>query len=163
MTVEEMNAALRAGRLSPYDRPALHHSCHPERSRGPLRSSKSSRDLFHSEEFLDHLQVRSLFIIWQALDKNFPILFFQNPIVEQRQQSTIVQRSDQPSKSLLQRDDRRRNLILKERIPTLGINRFHPRRNYGITRRRKRQPVDDHATELLSLHVHSLPKRRSRK
>src|SRR5258708_2045061 len=115
------------------------------------------------EESLHHLQVRSTLVLRQALHKHAAVLLFENAIVEQTEQSAVVQRSDQPSEALFQGDNRRRHLILKKCVATVGVNRLHPRCHHRIARHRKRQPVDDHTTELLTLHVHTLPERRSGK
>src|SRR5258705_12744773 len=75
-----------------------------------------------------------------------------------------MQRPDQPAKALLQRDDRAGDLILEERIATARVNRLYSRRYYRVAGHGEREPVDDDATELLALHVHSLPEgRRSKK
>src|SRR5882757_4166561 len=74
-----------------------------------------------------------------------------------------MQRPDQSAKALLQRDDCAGDLILEERIATARVNRFYSRRYYWVAGHREREPVDDDATELLALHVHSLPERRCSK
>ena len=44
-----------------------------------------------AEKFLDVSQLRRPLIIRQTLQKNFTVGFFQHAIVEQAEQSTIVQ------------------------------------------------------------------------
>jgi hypothetical protein len=64
---------------------------------------------------------------------------------------------------LFQSDHRGGHLILKKRVAAIGVNRFHPRGHDRIAGDRKRQAIDDHATQLLALHVHALPEGRSGK
>ena len=68
-----------------------------------------------------------------------------------------MQRADQASEALFQRNHSRRHLILEKGIAAVRINRLDPRRDYGIAGHRKGQAVDDHATQLLTLHIHALP------
>ena len=49
---------------------------------------------------------------------------------------------------------------MKEGVAALGINRTHPGRYDRVAGNGERQAVDDHATELLALHVYPLPKGR---
>src|SRR5690349_15070931 len=109
----------------------------------------------HSEPILYNSQFGGTAISGKTLDKYAAVLLFQNSIVEEHEQSTIVQRADQPPKSLFQRDDCRRNLILKEGIATLGVNRLHPRGDDRIAGHGKRQAVDNHTAQLLSLYIHT--------
>jgi hypothetical protein len=58
---------------------------------------------------------------------------------------------------LLKRDYSGGNLVIKECISALGINRFHSRRDDWIARHRERKAVNDYATQLLALYVDTLP------
>ena len=60
----------------------------------------------------------------QALHEDLPVLFLQDTVVQQHQQAAIMQRANQPTKALFQRDDRRRNLIVEEGIAAVGIDRL---------------------------------------
>src|SRR5208283_2915085 len=112
------------------------------------------------EKFLHLSNVGRLRVIRQALHKYPAVGFFQNPIIEQRQQATVVQRANQASKALFQRDDRAGHLVIAEGIAAGAIDRLHARRHNRVARHRERQPVDNHTTQLLALHVHTLPERR---
>ncbi len=71
-----------------------------------------------------------------------------------------MQRADEPAESLLQRDHRGRHLVVEERVAAVFINRADARGHHRIVRHGERQPVNDDATELFALHVHTLPERR---
>src|ERR1035441_2436684 len=73
------------------------------------------------QEFLHFFQVRGPAVARQALHKPPPVLLLQNPVVEQRQQAAIVQRSNQSPKSLLQRNNRARHLVFKESVAAASV------------------------------------------
>src|ERR1039458_9229101 len=114
------------------------------------------------EELLYFFQVRCSAVRGKTLHKPPPVRLLQNPVVEQSQQTTIVQRSNQSSKSLLQCNDGARHLVFEESVAAASIDGFHPSRNHRIARNGKRQAIDDHAAQLFALHVHALPERRCR-
>src|SRR5580704_4829647 len=122
-------------------------------------SSKQASLLRWPEKLLDDSHLGGPFVLRQALHEHASILFLQNAVIEQTEQSAIVQRPDQPSETLFQYDHRSRHLILKKSIPAIGIDRLHPRRHHRIAGHSKWQAVNDHATQLLALHVHTLPER----
>src|ERR1700730_16945509 len=110
-----------------------------------------------SKKIFNLCNVRCFSIRRKAFDEYLPILLFQNTVVQQRQQSAIMERADQPPEALFQRDDRRRHLVLEESIAAIRVDGFDPRRYHRIAGDGERQAVDDHATQLLALHVHALP------
>src|SRR5581483_8786785 len=65
--------------------------------------------------------------------------------------------SDKPAETLLQRNRRLRHLVIKERVPTLFPNvanaRFHDR----VAGDGEGQAVDDHAAQLFTGYVDTLP------
>jgi hypothetical protein len=113
--------------------------------------------LTDAEERFDSSYVGGLFVVGQAFDEEATILLFQNAVVEQHQQTTVMQRANEAAEALLQRDNGSRHLILKEGVASLGVNGFHTCGDDGIAWYRERQAIDDDATELLSLNVHPLP------
>ena len=70
-----------------------------------------------------------------------------------------MQRANQASKALFQRDHRGRNLILKKRIAPVGVDSFNSRGYHRVAGHCKRQAIDDHAAQLFALHIHPLPER----
>ena len=50
-------------------------------------------------------------------------------------------------------------MIIVKRVAALGVDGADARRHHRVVGHRKGQPVNDHATELLALHIHSLPER----
>ncbi len=115
-----------------------------------------------SEEALNHSHIGRPLVARETLHEDAAVLFFQDAVVEQHEQAAVVKRTDEASEALLQGDDCGGHLILKERIATLAIDCFHTRSHDRIARNCERQPVDDHATELLTLHVYTLPEGRCR-
>src|SRR5215471_18421564 len=97
------------------------------------------------EELLYGSQVRGPTVLRQAVQKHPPVLLLQYAIIQQAQQPTIMQRSDQPSKALLQRDHRRGHLVLEESIPTRFIYGPHPGRDNRISGDREWQTIDNYA------------------
>ena len=71
-----------------------------------------------------------------------------------------MQRADEPTKSLLQRDYSRRDLILGERIASVRFDRLHTCRHHGIAGNSKGKFVDYDTAQLFSLHIDPLPKGR---
>src|SRR6266852_3543687 len=98
----------------------------------------------------------------QRLQKNLTIGHPLNPAVQKRQHSAICLAPDQPPKPLLQRQHRLRHLKLRKRISALCPQRPPPRCHDRLARHRKRQPVHNHARELLPRHIHALPEARGR-
>src|SRR5271165_402593 len=115
------------------------------------------------KEPLRRPNVRRPRILRQTVQKHPPVLLLQYAVIQQAQQPAILQRTNQPAEPLLERNHRARHLILEERIAAVLVDGLDARRHHWIIRHRKRQPVDDHAAQLLSLHVHPLPERRGRK
>ena len=105
------------------------------------------------------MQIGRLLVIGQALDEHATVLFFQNAIIKKNEKPAVVKRTDQASEALFQRDHGGGDLILKECIAAVRINCFHARRDYRIAGHGEGKPVDNDATELFALNVHSLPKR----
>src|SRR5947209_1258040 len=132
-------------------------SCHVNRGRVAMRNSV--RALTHAEKELDVFDLSRLFVRRQAVEEDASVGFLDDAVIQQHEDAAIVQRADQPAKALLQRDHRRRDLILVERIAAVLINGLDACRYYGIVRDREREPVDDHAAQLLALHIYSLPER----
>src|SRR5579864_6393054 len=104
--------------------------------------------LISSEKLLNILNLRDPTILRKTLQEDLPVLLLQDPIIQQREQPTVIQRPDQPSKPLLQRYHRRRHLVLKERVSAILFDGVDARRHHRIVGHGERQPIDDDATEL---------------
>src|SRR6266478_1089845 len=112
-----------------------------------------------AEKLLHLLDVGGSSVSWQAFYEHFSVLLLQNAVVQQHQQAAIMQRPDQASETLFQGNHSRGHLVLKKGIAAVGIDGLHSRRDYGVAGHGEWQAVDDHATELLALHVYALPER----
>src|SRR5580658_7125523 len=64
----------------------------------------------YAKELLHRAHLRRLLVIRQAVDEHAAVLLLQNAVVEQHQQSAIVQRANEASEALLQGDHGRRHL-----------------------------------------------------
>src|SRR5208283_4239740 len=116
-----------------------------------------------SEELLHRFDIRCSTVRRQAVEKHVPVLLLEDTVVQQAEQATVAERANQPAKPLLQRDHGTRDLVLEEGIAAIFVYRLDSRGHHGIVRHGKRQLVDDDATQLLALHVNSLPEGRRRK
>ena len=79
--------------------------------------------LSHAKEFFHLLQVGGPAIRRQTFHEHFSVLLLQNAVVQQHQQSAIMERADQAPEALFQRDHRRRHLVLEEGIAAVGVDR----------------------------------------
>src|SRR5579872_2342203 len=104
------------------------------------------RSVSHTEKLLNHSQVRSSSVVWQAFDEYAAVLFLEDAIVEEHQQSTVMQRTNQPSESLFEGDYGRRHLILKECVAAFGVDGLYPGRYHRIGGYGEWQAIDDDAT-----------------
>src|SRR5689334_11866785 len=77
----------------------------------PTYHASPSMALSHSEEFFHLLYVRGPSVRRQTFNEHLAVLLFQNAVVQQNQQATIMQGSDEASKTLLEGNHRGRNLI----------------------------------------------------
>ena len=68
----------------------------------------------------------------QALDEEPAITLGFEPRVEDRQDSTVVCRSDKPTQPLLERDDGFGYRVFVERIPAFLLYMFLACSNYGV-------------------------------
>jgi len=93
----------------------------------------------------------------QRRDEPPPIPPRTKPRVEHGEQSSVVPVTNETPESLLQRQDRERNLILAERIATTVTDGVDPGGGDRIGRRGEWQLVDDHAAQRFADHVHALP------
>src|SRR5262249_40380222 len=110
-----------------------------------------------TEELFNVSQIFCLLVRGQALHETSAIPLLEHTVIEQGQQPAVLHGADQPAKTLFQGDHRRRYLVFKKRIASALLNRANTRCNHGIIGHRKGQPIDDHAAQLLALHVHTLP------
>ena len=68
-----------------------------------------------------------------------------------------MQGPDQSPKPLFQGNDRARHLVFEEGVAAARIDGLDPSRDYRIAGHGKGQAIDNHAAQLLALHVHALP------
>ena len=93
----------------------------------------------------------------QALQKDLSIPAGEKAGIQNGQDAPILAGTDQPSQSLLEQQDRRRNLIIPERLSSACCDPLQPRLQNGLGGRRERETIDDHTTKRLSLDVHPFP------
>src|SRR5689334_23112715 len=73
--------------------------------------------LLFAEEPLDLIQIGGPAVAGQAFEKNLPVLLLHDPVVEQAEQATVMERTDETSKALFQSNHCRWHLILKKCVP----------------------------------------------
>ena len=79
--------------------------------------------------------------------------------VEDGQDAAVALGAEQTPHALLQADDRRRHLVVAERVAALLAHAVHPRLHHRVRRHLERQPIDDHQAEGVARDVHPLPER----
>src|SRR5437588_12123705 len=109
------------------------------------------------EEALHVLQFYGLAVTGQAFQKHPAIPFVENPVIQQTQQPAVVQRTNQAPEALYQSNNRSRNLILVEVVAPGLIHGTNTCSDDRGGRHTESQAMNDHATQLLALHVHALP------
>src|SRR5262249_45227419 len=112
------------------------------------------------EELLHHVQIRRAAVRGQALYERPAVLFLEDAVVEQGEQAAVVERADQAAKALFQSNDGGGDLVVEEGVAAVFVDGFDAGSDYRITRHGEGQAVDDHAAELLALHVNALPEGR---
>ena len=79
--------------------------------------------------------------------------------IEHNQYATVGSRPDKPPKPLFEGNGGLGNLIVEESAASAILDRFHARLDNRIAGYGKREPVDNHAAQLLALNVDALPER----
>src|SRR5260370_19610786 len=105
-------------------------------------------------------EITGFAVVRKALEKDLAISFLGDAVIQQGKRAAILQRTDQASKALLQRDHGRRHLVIEESVSSFGVNGANTRGHYRVIGDGKGQPVNNHAAQLLTLHIYPLPKRR---
>jgi hypothetical protein len=93
----------------------------------------------------------------QAFREHLAVSRVLNAWIKHRENSAICRRTYEPSKSLLERNGRFRQLIVEESATLASLDRFHASLKDWITWHREWQAVDDDATQLLTLYINPLP------
>jgi len=88
---------------------------------------------------------------------SFTAAYSLNPGIEKHEDASVFERTNETAKALLQRDDGIGNLIIEERFAAEGFDGLHAGFDNRIAGDREGQPVDDDATQLFALNIHSLP------
>src|SRR5262245_55093755 len=99
--------------------------------------------------------IRNL-IIRQTLEEQLSVRLGLEPVVEDREDSTVGPGADQTAQSLFQAQHCIRNLIVRERAAAIFFNVRRSSGDQRIARNLKRQLVDDYRAQRLSLHVDAL-------
>ena len=130
----------------------------------PLPSTTPAFDLqensalgFDAEELFDRAEVGSAFVVGKAIEEDAAVLFFQDAVVEQDEEAAVVEGANEASKALFEGDDGGGDLILEEGVAAFGVDGFDASGDDGIAGDGEGQTIDDDATELLALHVDTLP------
>src|SRR6266850_4474357 len=96
--------------------------------------------------------------LWQTFQKQSSIALGPQTWVKDGEHATIGCAADEPSKSLLQTNDRLRHAVFKKARTTFVLDVTLASGHNRIRWDCKRQLVDDHTRQLLTAHVNSLPK-----
>src|SRR5215470_8385620 len=130
----------------------------PSPGRGSSRAEQRvSAASTRAEELFNVSQIFCLLVRGQALHENSAIALLEDTVIEQGQQPAVLHGADQPAKTLFQGDHRRRYLVFEKRVAPAFLNRLNARCNHGIIGHSEGQAVDNHAAQLLALHVYTLP------
>ena len=68
-----------------------------------------------------------------------------------------MQRADQASKALLERDGGLGHLVIEERVAARLLQGLDASPDHRVARHRKGQLINDNAAQLLALHIDPLP------
>ena len=77
------------GKSSSATGPSVKQSANTYKNGEVLRLSINA-PMINTKEAFHHSQIRRLLVIWQALDESAAVLLFQDAVVEQDQESTIM-------------------------------------------------------------------------
>src|SRR6516225_9382062 len=83
------------------------------------------------------------FVIRKALHEEPSVRLRADPVIEDCQNTAVRCGADQPPQSLLQSQNRIRDMVLRERISTAALNLRATRGDKGIRRHLERQFIDD--------------------
>src|SRR5579863_8644361 len=114
----------------------------------------------YPKEALHDTHIGRPFVIRQAFHEDSAVLLFEYAVIEQHQQASVMKRANEASEALFQGYNGGWDLILEEGVAAAGIDCLDSRRDHWITGHCEGQAVDNHATQLLPLNVHTLPERR---
>ncbi len=80
-----------------------------------------------AEELFDFADVGGAGVGGEALDEDFAVLFFEDAIVEQDEQATVVEGADEASEALLEGDDGGGDGVVEERVAAGSSSMARPR------------------------------------
>src|SRR5262245_14549558 len=100
-----------------------------------------------------HVTEKSLYVLYlsrdarrrQTLQKLLSVTLGDDPRVENREHAAVGLAADQPSESLFQCDDRRRNRVAVKTVSAVIVDVALPRADHRVGRHGERQFIDDHA------------------
>jgi hypothetical protein len=95
----------------------------------------------------------------QAFDEDSSIFNVLDAPIEHNQYTTVGSRPDEPAKPLFEGNSGFGNLIVEESAASAILDRFDACLENRIAGYGKREPVDNHAAQLLALNVDALPER----
>src|SRR6202453_357338 len=109
------------------------------------------------EKFLHGAQFSAEGIRRQAVEEHLAVPLLRNTIIQQDEDATVGLAADQPAEALLEREGGLWDLIVVKRIAALFADALNARFYHRVAGDGKGQLIDDHAAQLIALHVHALP------
>lgn len=98
-----------------------------------------------AEELLNFAYIGGAGVGREALDEDSSVLFFQDAVVEEHEQSTVVERSDEASEALFEGNHRGGHRVVIKAVPTIVVDSATPGLYDGIAGHSERNLVDDDA------------------
>src|SRR5689334_10021349 len=97
------------------------------------------------------------FVLRQTCHEKSSIRLRTQPVVQNSKNASVCSRSNEPAKSLLEADNRVRQLILRKSVSSLALDAGSPGGDERIRRNLKWKLVDNHRAQGIALYIDTLP------